>query len=303
MDHTFPDSLTEVSVHKNILVIGADGIIGSRLEPHLRMQGMVPLGTSRRLSHSDTLQYRQLDLAQPESIQQLSLDDVDYAVLLAGITDISYCRHNKRKSWKVNVHGSGRIVKRLMDRSIPCLMVSSTCVFHEKASKLAENSDRLPSSVYGQQKKELEDLVAQGEMNLIVRINKVWGAAAGLVHKWHHSLQEGRYIEAFYDLAVAPIHIDSACRYLVEAILKSYTGVRHVSTDKQTNYYEIAKTLCHTMGVDPAQFVIPVSCEENPHVTYRPVRAFLQCEEQESIVLNLHNELSSIISDEISSRL
>ncbi len=177
-------------------------------------------------------------------------------------------------------------------------MVSSTSVFHEKAIRLSETSVRSPSCIYGQQKKELEDLVALSEHNLTVRINKVWGVAAGLVNSWHQALREGNSIEAFHDLDVAPLHIDSACRYLVQAIADSYKGVNHVSTDTQTSYYEVAKRLCQSMGLDPGHFVVPVSCKEDTRVIYRPARAALDCEEPQSSVLSLDGELASIISDE-----
>lgn len=263
------------------------------------MQGKDAIGTSKRKEGPKAHELRSLDLAQPGSINQLRLNDIDYAVLLAGVTNISYCHEHPKETWRINVLGSGAIVERLRHNNIPCMLVSTTCVFHEQAASLSETAIRVPSCVYGQQKKELEDLVALCEQNLTVRITKAWGSSTCLATKWYQSLQVGTCIEAFYDLEVAPLHLDSACRFLAQAITNSYKGVIHLSPEAQTSYYEVARRLCLSTGLNPDQFVVPVSCKDHPRVIYRPNRAALDCEGPHSLRLNLNEELSSIVSDAI----
>lgn len=258
---------------------------------------MDAVGTTRRERHSDSEYLRSLDLASSESISSLDLSDIGYAVLLAGITNISFCHQYPEAAGVINVIGSKALVERLRMLDIACLLISSSSVFDEQAIEASEYSPRDPSCVYGLQKKELEDIVFQGERNLVVRVSKVWGVGSGILKDWLQVLQQGGQIQAFYDLYVAPLHIDSVCDYLLKAISCAYRGVAHVSSDSQVSYFEMAQQFCRYLDLDAEQNVVANSCKNNPHVIYQPKRAFLDCHVPASLSLSLREQLWTIFID------
>lgn len=280
-----------------ILIIGADSTIGSGLIDLLRRCHIDAVGTTRRERHHHFEGIRSLDLASIDSIRRFVLDDIGYAVLLAGVSNISFCHHHPEAARQINVIGSGAIVERLRVLNIPCLLVSSSSVFHEQAVEVSESSLREPSCVYGLQKKELEDIIAQSDLNLILRVNKVWGVGSGILRSWRQILEQGMPIHAFYDLPVAPLHINSVCNYLMEAVTNSYRGVSHLSTDSQVSYFEMAKRYCRFLDLDSERHVVSLSCKCDPRVLYQPKRAYLDCVAPASRILSLEEEISRVISD------
>jgi dTDP-4-dehydrorhamnose reductase len=258
---------------------------------------MNALGTTKRETSSDPKCLRRLDLASNESISSLDLSDIGYAVLLAGITNISFCDQFPEAARLINVIGSKALVERLRILDIPCLLISSSSVFDEQAIETSEYSPRDPSCVYGLQKKELEDIVFQGERNLVVRASKVWGVGSGILKDWLQVLQQGGQIQAFCDLYVAPLHIDSVCDYLLKAISCAYRGVAHVSSDSQVSYFEMAQQFCSFLDLDAEHNVERLSCKGDPRVIYQPKRAYLDCLLPASLSLSLREQLWTIFDD------
>ena len=279
------------------MIIGADAKIGSRMLARFQRLEVDAVGTTRRERNLDSECLRSLDLANSASISSLDLSDIGYALLFAGATNISFCNQYPKAARLINVIGSETLVERLRILDIPCLLISSSSVFDEQAIEASEYSPREPSCVYGLQKKELEDIVIRSESNLIVRVSKVWGVGGGVLKEWLQVLREGGQIQAFYDLYVAPLHIDSVCDYLLNAVSCPYQGVTHVSSDNQVSYFEMAQQFCRFLGLDAERKVEGLSCKGDPRVIYQPKRAYLDCHLPASLLLSLREQLWTIFGD------
>lgn len=103
------------------LVIGADGSIGCELVRWLALEGHEAIGTSRR-SGSEFLH---LDLEAPEAFE--IPEGIDVAYLCAAYNGFRRCE-GSRSAWRVNVDGTIALAKRLMQRGILVVFLSSDSV-------------------------------------------------------------------------------------------------------------------------------------------------------------------------------
>lgn len=92
--------------------------------------------------------------------------NINRAIIFAGISSHEACRTNYKEAWKINVEGTIKLIRKLNNRNIKCLFLSSNAVFSNTTKYTGETDERLPDSNYGKLKVDTEDLLLKNRKEI-----------------------------------------------------------------------------------------------------------------------------------------
>lgn len=239
------------------LIVGADGIIGEMLFTRFRQAGSRVLGTTRRRERVDGTRLH-LDLADDVTFWQPP-PAVTVAVICAGVTNLGLCSRSPDESARVNVEGISTIVKKLVEKDILVVYLSTNQVF-DGSVPYRQSGDSLSAiTEYGRQKAEAERRMgALGEAVAIVRLTKVLGPENSLFSAWAASLKRGEPIHPFSDMVMAPVPLSCAVSVIDLISRRNLPGLFHLSGNRDISYAEAACLGAKVLGADTS-LVQPVS--------------------------------------------
>jgi dTDP-4-dehydrorhamnose reductase len=241
-----------------VLIVGGDSGIGSALAQQLRAAGADIVATTRRPGHREG--WLRLDLAEDPATWP-ALPAADAAVICAAVARVADCEEDPEGARKVNVLGPVALARRL-DPACHVLFLSTNHVLDGAAPRQRADAPRAPSSAYGRQKAEAEELLlALGRPLGIVRFAKVLTEADPMLRGWVAALRQGRAIHPFADVVNAPAPIDFVCALLARAAEARSEGILQASGDRDLAFAEMAVILARTLGLDPA-LVQPVAARQ-----------------------------------------
>lgn len=99
-----------------------------------------------------------LDLLEPEKFNYSVLDDIDYVVFTAAISEPDKCALKFDLCWAINVLGTSYFIKEAIKRHCNVLFFSSDAVFGDIPGEIyTEESETKAETPYGRMKKAIED--------------------------------------------------------------------------------------------------------------------------------------------------
>ena len=219
------------------LILGGDSLIGKALKDAL---GQDCLYTSRKLEKNCLF----FDLINPNfTVFQPYLKDLDIVYFTAAVTKIAECQQDSQKSLVVNVENTINAIEYFTSFGIYCVFLSTTEVFSISSPSFCEHSKTYPSSIYGQQKYQVEDYIRTSSRNhaCIIRMNKIWGGKSSIFFTWYASILKRLKPLVYGEKRVAPISLSTAVRYLISIRQSKPLGVLHLTTDHDVSYAYLAK--------------------------------------------------------------
>jgi dTDP-4-dehydrorhamnose reductase len=227
---------------KNILIIGADGLIGSSLINYLsKIPDHSVYGTSRKLGSK----FLYLDITSDEVLWP-KLDELDLIVLCAGIAKIEKCQENESLSYAVHIIGLKKIISKYKSSKTKIIFLSSSHVFSGKKSFVKENDKIEPQNIYGAHRALAEKIILNNN-GLIIRVTKVIDPNFPLFDGWISKLKRDETIIAFNNLFASLVPLDSLIRTISIAIKNEWSGIVHLSGPEDVSYHEIAKILARKL--------------------------------------------------------
>jgi dTDP-4-dehydrorhamnose reductase len=240
-----------------VLVIGADGTIGSALSSKLLGLGYNVFNTTRRKSVRGSTQSVFLNLAEPVICVD-HLPDVDVAIICAAISSFADCRTRPDLARQVNVISTSLLARQLMDRGTFVVRLSSSAVFDCLAPHVLADQEPNPRSVYGRLQADAEAvMLGLGINGGILRLTKVITPDSSLIKEWVRLLLKGQSIEAFTDHTLCPLSLPSAIEAATAVLRSRQGGIFQVSGSRDISYAELARHLARRLDV-PVARVIPV---------------------------------------------
>jgi dTDP-4-dehydrorhamnose reductase len=249
--------MVSLNSSSSVLIVGADGVIGSELLRQFRQIGARVWGTTRRreLAQADR---PYLNLADDIGAWQAP-GPVSLAVLSAGISKIETCRREPEATAIVNVEGVTKLARKLTSDGALMIYLSTNQVFDGSRANRAALDSYSAATEYGRQKADVEQrLLALDGATCILRLTKVVQPDMPLLRGWCESLREGRPIHPFTDMVMAPIPLS----FVVEAIQRlgeeRLTGIFQASGAKDVTFAEVAYHIAERIGA-PKDLVQPIS--------------------------------------------
>lgn len=229
----------------DILTIGEDGLIGAALCKHLCKTGHNVSGTSRKEDAK-----LKLDLAEDEQ-NWPDLPKVDAAIFCAAITKLDMCENEPKRSHFINVEQTQKLMQKLLDEQARIIFLSTSQVFDGEKPLYTAEDKTCPVNQYGKQKVEVESwLLSTSPASAVLRVPKVLGGPPPIFSTWHETLTAGKEVQAFTDLAIAPVQVSDVCEAIEAIVSKHISGVQHLSATSHISYFALAKHYAKTHGFD-----------------------------------------------------
>lgn len=229
------------------LIIGSDGNIGAALFQSLKNSGDQVIGTTRRKDKVGG-GVIWLDLLEPERWE--IPEDVDAALICAGVSGLETCAKEPEKTASVNVDAAGLLAKRLAGRGVFTVYISSSQVFDGSIPFPSPDDSVCPVNEYGRQRARAESLIGATDGPVgIVRFTKILEPGFKLIIEWTDAFKQGKAVHPFSDMPQAPIPIWFAVKVLRRIIKRRLEGIIHVSADTDISFAQIALAGARILGI------------------------------------------------------
>ena len=235
---------------------GATGLIGRALAARLRSCGREVIGTCRAPIASEDLQ---LDLAGPRSAWP-AWPAADVTYICTGAGGLDACERDPDATRRVHVEGLSHLAEHAAASGSRVVLISTSHVFDGSRAVARAQDPRTPLTVYGRQKAEAEVAVLERPGGTVLRLSKVIGPGDGRLLAWKRSLVAGDGVDAFEDIAVAPLSLTDAISALVDVGDAGRPGVFQVSGPSAETYFSLARAVAEHVGAR-ASLVRPASAE------------------------------------------
>jgi dTDP-4-dehydrorhamnose reductase len=236
----------------NVLVIGADGMIGRALASELRQRGHGVIGTTRRTEQKDDNTIF-LDLTAAELPM---LPPADVAVICAAMARFADCRDQSELTHHVNVKARLELADLMRARGQRIIALSSSAVFDNMRPHAKADWEPAPRSAYGRQMAEAEaGVLARG--GTVLRSSKVLTDRTGIFLDWIRTFRGGGQVHAFDDHTICPLPLNSMIEAIIALIERPSDGIFQISGASDISYADAARLLANQAGVSEER-VVPV---------------------------------------------
>ena len=265
-----------------MLIVGADGLLGSSLLQHWLARGVPVAGTTRRPeAKGGEGEIIRFDLAAPAE-QWPHFPRCNAAVVCAGVTNGEQCRRDPEGTRRINVRQTLRLAEMLSQQGIFVVFISTNLVFDGTKPLRRANEVFSPMTEYGRQKADVEKALAGLDRpGAVVRLTKVFHPGMALVRGWQRDLEQQRLIAPFDDLVCAPISLAAVVAAITTIAERCRSGVWQLSACTDISYADVARTFAREKNFD-GKLICPVSCRSRGDLEHVPLHTTLDTMEAEN---------------------
>lgn len=239
-----------------LLIIGASGVLGSRLYNDAVKKKWNTLGTF--CSHEFEGLFH-LDVTDKGSMEKVfNFFRPDAVVMAGGITDVDLSALKPKLAKDVNIKGTQNLVKKVKEYGAKLIYTSTDYVFDGESGPYGEEDKVNPINVYGRTKLEAERIVGSKlRDSLIVRTSQLYGVAErssaptkNFAIKIIHNMQNNKKVYAADDLYSTPTYAGLLSEMIIKLIEKGATGLYHGAGPEFISRYEYVNKIMDIFGVD-----------------------------------------------------
>ncbi len=250
-----------------LFVTGAGGQLGHELVEAIRAAGHEPIATT----------HAQLDITDEEAVRiAIGSAKPDVVIHAAAWTAVDACEGDIEKAMLVNGAASKYVADAAHAVGARVVYISTDYVFDgSKPTPYNEDDVPNPQSAYGASKLAGEQ--AMSEQDAIVRISWVCGFhGANMVKtilKLGATMSELKFVD---DQIGNPTFADDAAKAIVNIATSGLGGILHVTNQGVVSWYEFAREVLLTAGMDAAK-VKPIATSDlqPPRPAKRPANSVL----------------------------
>lgn len=256
---------------KNIIVTGANGMLGQDLVPYLRAKGydVRPSTTAHMslLETSDSIREK-LEVLEPEII-----------IHCAAYTNVDGAEQEPDLAMAVNKDGTQKLALAAHELGAILVYISTDFVFDGLKKEPYDPLDRPnPISTYGLSKYYGELLVSELlETYYIARVSWTYGVHKRNFVQWVlESARNGTPIDVVTDWVGSPTWTGSVCVGLEAMMNSGAYGTYHLADQGIISRYDQALTICRAAGLS-GDHIRPVTSDQLPLAATRPKFSALTC--------------------------
>lgn len=235
-----------------LLVVGANGLLGSNVVRAGRQRGWTVSGTYHSTRPAFDIPFIQFDLQEYNSFEDILTEHgPDVVVNCAAMTDVDDCETNPKQAYELNEAAPRGLAAHCDAKGITFIHISTDYVFdgteHEPYN---ETDDTNPIQVYGESKLMGEQAVYEEIMDLLIaRLSFVWGIHRSNINitgfpAWVQSrLLSGEDVPLFTDQWVTPTRAGQAAETLLDLIEQDATGFFHIACSSCVTPYEFGRMI------------------------------------------------------------
>lgn len=212
-----------------LLIIGASGVLGSRLYNDAIKKRWNALGTF--CSHEfEGLFY--LDVADKSSIEKIfSFFQPEVVVMAGGVTDVDLSARKPNLAKEINIKGTSNLVKKVKEYGAKLVYTSTDYVFDGENGPYEEDDKTNPINIYGKTKLEAEQIVSSKMRDsIIVRTSQLYGVdhiGRNFIVKIINNIRSDKKIYAADDFYSTPTYSGLLSEMIMKLIEKGANGLYH----------------------------------------------------------------------------
>lgn len=191
------------------------------------------------------------------------IDDVDPRVIVhcAAKKNVGWCEKNPMMSRSVNVVGTRNICNHSRGRKL--IFLSSCYVFSGREGMYKRMQPTNPSTVYGKNKVEAEEIVGRLPDYAILRLGAVygWGGKKTFINWLLGRLYAKHAAEVYENYYFSPIYVANLCEAVERVIEDDCKGTYHIAGNERISKYDFALKVSDAFKID-RKLVHPVSYTE-----------------------------------------
>lgn len=256
-----------------ILVIGAAGLLGSRLvelgkgnyEMHGTYNKEKPPGGSMR----------RMDITKRAEVFSV-MEDVkpDCVMDTAAITAVDYCETHPEEAWLVNVDGTKNVAEACKRVGAKMVFLSTDYVFDGRKLSYTEKDKPRPLNYYAKTKLIAEHVLDALDVNYIAARTAVLygfgGAGKESFVTWViDKLRKREKVKIVSDQHNNPTYADDLAEILLALYRKDAEGIFHVTGADCLSRYEFAMKIADVFGLD-SRLINSVTTPELNQIAPRP---------------------------------
>lgn len=288
------------------LVVGGDSLIGVELIRALKIRGQRVYSTTRRVSTVGNFRVT-LDFERYQEF--ITPSDVDFIFVVAAATNFERCERDPLAR-KINVELIPAFVEHQLSLGLSVLFLSTNSVFGGERPWPAEkdpHSSAVPA--YSQQKSEAEASMLKAAARLsaekrfsIVRLTKILGPQTSPIHGWFADWRNGKPIQAYGDLIIAPMSVQFVGNALATLGEKRIPGPLHLSGAENVSYVTVANKLAKAAGVSSSLVLPTTAAEKSIDIAFKPTFGGLGMYRTKYLSGIFPQPLECVVADLIDSR-
>ena len=263
----------------NILVTGANGLLGSSVMTELRRRGHhgIAVGRAPQCRSTDAAAYVQADLCDASAVQALFVGvQPDAVIHCAAWTDVDGAElpENREQVFAVNRDSTQNVAEASRDHGCKLLYVTTDYVFDGTypAPYPADYDRFAPLNVYGQSKLDGERAVCGTlAQHFIVRTSWLYGAGGkNFVRTMLQLSRTHDTLRVVSDQIGTPTYANDLARAIFAAINQGIVpGVYHFSDEGVCSWYDFTVAIHRMAGITSCK-VSPLHTDEYPAKAPRP---------------------------------
>jgi len=222
---------------KRLLVIGASGLLGSKIIGQAKGRFDVFGSCNPAVDGCSTSGLESLDMCSESDVSRIFNElDPDIVILAAAMTDVDGCEKNPALAESVNAIGPSIVAKVCREFGAGLVHVSTDYVFDGGKRDLYIETDATnPISVYGSSK-------LHGEQAVLAELPTASVARTAVLYGWNpiksksnfvtwvlKKLRNGEKTTLFNDQWISPTFADDLAGALIGIASKSASGIWHVT--------------------------------------------------------------------------
>ena len=141
-------------------------------------------------------------------------NEISHAVIFYAEAGIDECKADMERSNDINVRSTKQVIDDLDRMGVKPIFISTEYVFNGEKGGYTEEDQALPSTVYGSQKLEIEEYLADRCPDYaVLRLAKVFGTdpeEETILSGWLNQIKRGEEIRCARHQVFVPIHVDDA---------------------------------------------------------------------------------------------
>lgn len=275
------------------LVIGANGLIGSKLTRLLTQKNLIWFGTYNKRSKKDLIR---LDIGNSQELgkvfEQIDPDIVFHCANLGGGVD--FCEYNRdlcRNFHLAATQSIGNFCKLVGARFV---YVSTDYVFNDRLEPAREEDIPQPLNFYGKMKLAAEQWITDNLSDFtIIRTTNVYGwdpqtTTPNFIMNLFRTINNNESFKAPAYLWGTPTYVGDLVQFMYELVNMYPSDVYHVVGSEFINRYNWAVRACDILEMDSSR-VIKISMPPDNMIP-RPMKLVLSTSKVNNLLKsNLHN--------------
>jgi len=276
---------------KRLLVIGASGLLGSKIIDQAKGRFDVFGSCNPAVDGCSTLGLEPLDMCSESDVSRIFQElDPDIAILAAAMTDVDGCDKNPGLAESVNAVGPSIVAKTCREFGARLVHISTDYVFDgNKRDRYIETDATNPISVYGSSK-------LHGEQAVLAELPTAFIARTAVLYGWNpiksksnfvtwvlRKLRNGEKATLFNDQWISPTFADDLAGALIGIASKSASGIWHVAGPDCLDRPACGRMIAEAFELDE-RFIVPVPSSSVPLPAKRPAYSCLDSSRVEKLL-------------------